>query len=86
LLDHAAFVERLDPTDRARVDEHWSARWRDAVPGCDPDRARDLLAPVAALQRAAVYQMFLDNIEPSERVYHAADPADWLARTAALLG
>jgi hypothetical protein len=86
LLDHAAFVERLDPTDRARVDEHWSARWRDAVPGCDPDRARDLLAPVAALRRAAVYQMFLDNIEPSERVYHAADPADWLARTAALLG
>jgi hypothetical protein len=86
LLDHAAFVERLDPTDRARVDEHWSARWRAAVPGCDPDRARDLLAPVAALQRAAVYQMFLDNIEPSERVFHAADPADWLARTAALLG
>ena len=54
------------------------------MPGCDPDRARDLLAPVAALQRAAMYQMFLDNIEPSERVYHAADPAEWLTRAAAL--
>jgi hypothetical protein len=85
LLDHAAFTERLDPADRAVVVEHWSARWRDAVPGCNPDRARDLLAPVAALQRAAMYQMFLDNIEPSERIYHAADPADWLARAAALL-
>jgi hypothetical protein len=86
LLDHAAFTERLDPASRAAIGDHWSARWRDAVPGCDPDRARDLLAPVAALQRAAIYQMFLDNIEPSERIYHAADPADWLARAAAVLG
>jgi hypothetical protein len=83
LLDHAAFVgERLDPADRAVIVDHWSALWRDAVPGCDPDRARELLAPIAALQRASMYQMFLDNIEPSERVYHAADPADWLVRAA----
>jgi hypothetical protein len=86
LLDHAAFVERLDSTVRAAVVDHWSARWRDAVPGCDPDRARELLAPVAALQRAGMYQNFLDNIEPSERIYHAADPADWLTRAAAAVG
>jgi hypothetical protein len=84
LLDHAAFVERLEPTDRASVVDHWSARWREAVPGCDPDRATALLAPVAALQRAAMYQLFLDNIEMSERIYHAADPADWLDRAAAI--
>jgi Phosphotransferase enzyme family len=84
LLDHAAFVERLPAGDLAAVVDHWSARWREAVPGCDPDHARDLLAPVAALQRAAMYQMFLDNIEPSERVYHAADPAEWLVRAAAV--
>jgi len=77
-------VDPERPRERNAADP--AARGRDAVPGCDPDRARDLLAPVAALQLAAVYQMFLDNIEPSERVYHAADPADWLARTAALLG
>jgi hypothetical protein len=29
--------------------------------------------------------MFLDNIEPSEYPYHAADPADWLHRTAVLV-
>jgi aminoglycoside phosphotransferase (APT) family kinase protein len=86
LLDHAAFVERLPPADLAAVVDRWSARWREAVPGCDPDRARDLLAPVAALQRAAMYQMFLDNIEPSERVYHAADPAPWLLRAVAVSG
>jgi aminoglycoside phosphotransferase (APT) family kinase protein len=84
LLDHAAFVESLDPAARATVIGHWSARWRAAVPGCDPDRATELLAPLGAVQRAAVYQMFLDNIEPSERVYHAADPVEWLQRAARL--
>ena len=34
---------------------------------------------------AAVYQRFLDNIEPSEHPYHRADPAEWLRRTAALV-
>ena len=36
--------------------------------------------PVAALRQALIYQIFLDGIEPDERVYHAADPAHWLAR------
>ena len=50
-----------------------------AVPGCDPDRAAALLgAGRARCSRRAIYRMFLDNIEPSERVYHAADPAEWL--------
>jgi hypothetical protein len=26
--------------------------------------------------------MFLDNIEPSERVYHRSDPAEWLHQAA----
>ena len=30
--------------------------------------------------------MFLDGIEPDERIYHAPDPARWLARAAALAG
>ena len=83
MLDQAAFVERLDDADRAVVTDRWAARWREAVPGCEPERAAALLEPVDALQRAAVYLMFLDNIEPSERVYHAADPAEWLERAAA---
>ncbi|WP_083196863.1 hypothetical protein [Rhizobium sp. AC27/96] len=55
------------------------------LPGCDPTRAADLLAPLAAARRAVIYQHFLDNIEPSEQVYHQGDPADWLRRTAELV-
>ena len=46
----------------------------------DFDRAASLIAPLAAARQALIYQGFLDAIEPSERPYHAADPAFWLAR------
>ena len=36
--------------------------------------------PLKFLRHALLYQMFLDNIEPSERVYHRADPAIALER------
>ena len=42
LLDHAAFVERLVARRPHAVVDHWSALWRQTVPGCDPDRAREL--------------------------------------------
>ncbi|MDG4824296.1 aminoglycoside phosphotransferase family protein [Asanoa sp. WMMD1127] len=51
----------------------WAARWREAVPGCDPEGAIEALRPVAALRSAAVYAEFLANIEPAEHPYHAAD-------------
>ncbi|HEU4568913.1 MAG TPA: hypothetical protein VFR99_12830, partial [Marmoricola sp.] len=57
--------------------------WTRRRPGSDPGRAADLLAPLAALQRAVVYRGFLDRIEPDERVYHRDDPARWLRRAAA---
>ncbi|GIE92774.1 aminoglycoside phosphotransferase family protein [Paractinoplanes rishiriensis] len=57
----------------------WADRWTSTVPGCDPLRAVDLLRPVAALRGAAVYQAFLDNIEPSEWPYHRQDVPDSLA-------
>jgi Ser/Thr protein kinase RdoA (MazF antagonist) len=83
MLDQAAFVQRLGDADRAVVIDRWATRWREAVPGCEPARAAALLEPIGALRQAAVYLMFLDNIEPSERVYHAADPGAWLERAAA---
>ena len=85
LLDQPAF---LDPIPDACIDAvraHWSQQWRTAVPGSDPARASVLLAPIAAARQAVIYRNFLDNIEPSEQVYHRADPAKWLNRTAALL-
>ena len=85
LLDEPAFLDRvpLDAADSVRRD--WHAAWSRAVPGSDPDQASRLLRPVAAARQALIYQKFLDAIEPSERPYHAADPADWLHRTAELL-
>jgi hypothetical protein len=85
LLDESAFLERVPVEAVELVRRHWHAAWRRAFPGSDPDRASALLEPVAAARRAVVYQGFLDRIEPSERVYHAADPAAWLRRTAALI-
>jgi len=85
LLDQPAFLERVAEPDVAKVRDHWHRAWREAVPGSDPDRASALLAPIAAARQAVIYLHFLDHIEPSEHPYHAADPADWLGRTAALL-
>jgi hypothetical protein len=84
MLDQAAFLDRLPDDDRAAVRAEWSRRWRAAVPGCDPDGAAALLAPVAALRQALIYRVFLDGIEPTERIYHAHDPVIWLNRAAAL--
>ena len=82
LLDLDAMIERvLEP---ARLRAAWFRHWRRRLPGCDPARAAELLAPVGCLRRAIVYQVFLDGIEPSERRYHAADVIDMLARAAAI--
>ena len=84
LLDQAAFLAPVPPDQHERVREHWTGRWRDAVPGCDPAEAARLLRPVTALRGAVVYDAFLQAIEPSERVYHAADPARCLREAARL--
>ncbi len=86
LLDQSAFLERVSEGDIPEVRQHWANRWRQAIPGCDPERAAELIRPIASAHRAVQYQMFLDNIEPSERVYHCSDPADWLHQTALDVG
>ena len=85
LLDRPAFLSRLAEEHVAEVESHWAACWRRALPGCDPERAATLIAPIAAARQAAVYQRFLDAIEPSEHPYHRGDPAAWLWRTAEIL-
>ena len=56
-----------------RVREAWLEAWRAEYPAADTERAAELIAPIAALLGALVYQGFLDGIEPSERPYHEAD-------------
>ena len=82
LLDQPAFLTRIAERNVPAVRARWEESWRAALPGCDPRRASILLAPVAAARQAVIYRKFLDSIEPSERVYHRNDPADWLQRTA----
>jgi thiamine kinase-like enzyme len=78
MLDAAAFLARCAPDVRVRVRDAWISAWLDALPGSDPARAADLIAPVAALRQALIYQQFLDGIEPSEHIYHAQDVPRWL--------
>ena len=85
LLDQTAFLDSIAPASIEPVRQRWHALWREACPGSDPDRAARLLAPIGAARQAVIYQRFLDNIEPSERPYHQADPANWLQRTARLV-
>ena len=84
MLDQLAFARFLPDADRPAVDAEWSRLWRTAVPQSDPEGAAELLQPVTALREAAVYQRFLDSIEPDEHRYHDGDPADQLRRAAAL--
>jgi hypothetical protein len=84
LLDQPAFLDSIPADLVPAVRGHWARALEAAFPGSRPERAASLLAPVAAARLAAVFRMFLDNIEPSEWPYHAADPADWLHRTAEL--
>ena len=84
LLDQAATLASIREEQRDPLRAHWSRLWRDAVPGCDPDHAADLLGPVRALRQAMIYQVFLDDIELDEHVYHSGDPAHWLRKAAEL--
>ena len=83
LLDQAAALASIPPEQRGPLREHWARLWRATVPGSDPHRAAELLAPIRALRQALVYRTFLDGIEPDEHVYHSGDPARWLREAAA---
>ena len=85
LLDEPSFLDRVPEKDKRAVQDHWHREWSKALPHSDPDSASKLLAPIAAARLAVVYQRFQEDIEPSERPYHQADPADRLRRTADLV-
>lgn len=87
LLDQPAFIDRpwasdADASDAAAVRAHWAAAWRRVIPGARVERAASLLAPIAALRQALIYQNFLDHIEDAEHPYHREDPVLWLRRAA----
>jgi len=81
--DLLRMVEDLPAPQRAPLVAQWCEAWRDVVPDCRPERALELLGPVAALRSASVYADFLDRIEPSEHGYHRDDPPYWLEQALA---
>ena len=78
MLDMSSFEEYVPEDIGPRVREAWIDAWRAERPGANPLARPSLIAPIAALRRAVIYQGFLDRIEPSERRYHEADVRDWL--------
>lgn len=73
----------LADADAAALIADWAARWRADAPGCDPERAVELMRPVAALRSAVVYAGFLAAIEPAEWPYHASDVPEQLGAAVA---
>lgn len=79
-FDLLRLVEGLDSPEPLVA--AWSRRWRETAPGSDPERAVELLRPVAALLSATTYAGFLARIEQSEWPYHATDVPDCLTTAA----
>ncbi len=75
VLDGLRAVDFLPASQRQTAADAWSGAWTAAVPRSRPAAALAIAEPLAHLTYALRYQEFLDNIEPSERVYHRGDPA-----------
>ncbi|MEM7016817.1 MAG: aminoglycoside phosphotransferase family protein [Pseudomonadota bacterium] len=84
LLDLPALIERAGEHEAVLM-ASWCEAWQAKIPDADVKRAAELVKPIATARAATVYQRFLDNIEPSERIYHDADPVFFLKKTAGLL-
>jgi hypothetical protein len=75
VLDGLRAIDFLPAGRRRTAASAWIAAWTAAVPRSRPEEALRVAGPLAHLAYAVRYQEFLDNIEPSERVYHQGDPA-----------
>jgi aminoglycoside phosphotransferase (APT) family kinase protein len=75
VLDGLRAIDFLPADRRSAAANTWIATWTAAAPRSRPAEALRVGEPLAHLAYAVRYQEFLDNIEPSERVYHLGDPA-----------
>ncbi|MFC6155417.1 aminoglycoside phosphotransferase family protein [Kribbella jiaozuonensis] len=72
--DIRRLLDFLPESKRSHAGDVWSAAWRRELPGCEPLRALQPMSVLGPLTYALMYQRFLDNIEPDERIYHEDDP------------
>jgi Ser/Thr protein kinase RdoA (MazF antagonist) len=75
VLDGLRAIDYLPPDRRRTAASAWTEAWTAALPRSRPAEALRIAEPLAHLAYAVRYQEFLDNIEPSEHVYHLGDPA-----------
>jgi hypothetical protein len=75
VLDGLRAIDFLPAGRRRAAADAWTAAWAAEVPASRPADALRIAEPLAHLTYALRYQEFLDNIEPSEHVYHRGDPA-----------
>ncbi len=73
LSDALAFTRPLPPADQTQASTWFADAWKRTVPGCEPERAADLLRPMLPLIAAVTYSGFCQHIENTELIYHAAD-------------
>ncbi len=83
VLDGLRAIDFLPPARRAVAAAAWTAAWTAAAPRSRPAAALRIAEPLAHFANAVRYQEFLDNIEPSERVYHHGDPVGVIRRALA---
>ncbi|MEU4441815.1 phosphotransferase [Actinosynnema sp. NPDC050801] len=83
-LDAARLIGFVAPEFRPVIERVWVDAWLSHHPSSDPASALRHARPASHLVGALVYQEFLDNIEPSERVYHLGDPEAELVRAQSL--
>lgn len=85
LFDVPPLLRARPEDERQIIADHWCAQWRRYLPEANVERALELTMPIACARMGAIYQMFLENIEVAERVYHVADPVDMFVKTAEIL-
>jgi hypothetical protein len=83
VLDALRAIDFLPGSLRRTAADAWIAVWSAAIPRSRPAEALRIAEPLAHLAYAVRYQEFLDNIEPSEHVYHRGDPAASIREAAA---
>jgi hypothetical protein len=72
-LDANRLMER-NPGLRDLIARVWSEAWLRHRPDSEPLKALEVARRASMLHNAVKYQVFLDNIEQSERIYHEGDP------------
>jgi hypothetical protein len=75
VLDGLRAIDYLPAGRRPAAEAAWIAAWTAALPRSRAADALRIAEPLAHLTFAVRYQEFLDNIEPSEQIYHLDDPA-----------